>query len=70
MYTMNGILVEVLERWLSPSSIVKTDEKYLLKVLAIFSGASGLHHGQQPQKLQISYALFEKLTNVPHFMLL
>ena len=37
---MFGISVEVLERiqGLSPSSSVKTDEKYLLKVLANSSG--------------------------------
>ena len=39
MKSMFGISVEVLERihGLSPSSILKTDEKYFLKVLAIFS---------------------------------
>ena len=54
---MFGASVEVLEiiHGLSPSSIVKTDEKYLLKVLAISSGVRPPSE-RQPQKLHISYA--------------
>ena len=65
---MFGISVEVLERIrrLSSSSIVKTDEKYLLKVLAISSEfhvrESNLRNSRS--RVHLCVYIFEKLTNV------